>query len=165
MSRDFLQARIDDAGWVDFSDCYQPAPANDGCGTVVVDEAGMAREITTLRAQLAEAQAEIAELKRERDQFRSAIFGRSDYCEMLRHGNFIEMIRATEAGRRGAIVRAEAAETENAELEPQLAGEREACAKVAERWLESSWQDEVFAARSIADAIRARSTGPDKGGG
>lgn len=32
---------------------------------------------------------------------------------------------------------------------------REDAAKVAERWLESSWQDEVFAARSIADAIRA----------
>lgn len=35
------------------------------------------------------------------------------------------------------------------------ADERERCAKVAEGWLESSWVDEVFAARSIAAAIRA----------
>lgn len=36
----------------------------------------------------------------------------------------------------------------------------EEAAKIAEQWLESSWQDEVFAARSIADAIRKA-----KGGG
>lgn len=45
----------------------------------------------------------------------------------------------------------------------RIAEEREACAKVAEQWLESSWQDEVFAARTIADAIRARASTEEEG--
>lgn len=38
-------------------------------------------------------------------------------------------------------------------------GTIERCAKVAEKWLESAWCDEVFAARSIASAIRSLSEG------
>lgn len=36
-----------------------------------------------------------------------------------------------------------------------LLAERERAAKIAEQWKESAWIDEVFAARSIADAIRS----------
>lgn len=42
-----------------------------------------------------------------------------------------------------------------APIDPIRSAALEEAAKVAERWLESSWRDEVFAARSIADAIRA----------
>lgn len=52
----------------------------------------------------------IAALRAERDELRAAIFGSGDYCKTLRNGNFVEMAQATEAGRKGAIARAEAAE-------------------------------------------------------
>lgn len=65
----------------------------------------------------ASAQARIAELEAENDVLkveviglRAAIFGSHDYDPALRHGNFIEMARATEDGRQGALARATAAE-------------------------------------------------------
>ena len=38
-------------------------------------------------------------------------------------------------------------------LQDGIAAERERCAGIARKWEESSWGDEVFAARSIAQAI------------
>jgi hypothetical protein len=40
----------------------------------------------------------------------------------------------------------------------------ERAAKVADQWMESSWADEVFAARSIAAAIRRLAAGTEKEG-
>lgn len=57
-----------------------------------------------------EAADAIIALRAERDELRAAIFGSGDYCKTLRNGNFVEMAQATEAGRKGAIARAEAAE-------------------------------------------------------
>jgi hypothetical protein len=55
-------------------------------------------------------EAETDVLKVEVIGLRAAIFGSHDYDPTLRHGNFIEMARATEDGRQGAVARAAAAE-------------------------------------------------------
>jgi hypothetical protein len=62
------------------------------------------------QARIAELQAENDVLKVEVIGLRAAIFGSHDYDPSLRHGNFIEMARATEDGRQGALARATAAE-------------------------------------------------------
>ena len=64
-----------------------------------------------------EAADALAALRAERDELRAAIFGSGDYCKTLRNSNFVEMAQATEAGRKGAVARAEAAEARVAELE------------------------------------------------
>ena len=64
--------------------------------------------------------AALTALRAERDELRAAIFGSGDYCKTLRNGNFVEMAQATEAGRKGAIARAEAAEARVAELETDM---------------------------------------------
>lgn len=64
-------------------------------------------------------------LRAERDELRAAIFGSGDYCKTLRNGNFAEMAQATEAGRKGAIARAEAAEARVARV-AELNSERAA---------------------------------------
>jgi hypothetical protein len=62
------------------------------------------------QARIAELEAETDVLKVEVIGLRAAIFGSHDYDPTLRHGNFIEMARATEDGRQGAVARAAAAE-------------------------------------------------------
>lgn len=62
----------------------------------------------------------ITAMRAERDELRAAIFGSADYSEMLRNGNFVEMARDMEAGRKGAIARAEAAEALVEELETDM---------------------------------------------
>ena len=62
------------------------------------------------QARIAELEAETDVLKVEVIGLRAAIFGSHDYDPTLRHGNFIEMARATEDGRQGAVARATAAE-------------------------------------------------------
>ncbi|MCE7028431.1 hypothetical protein [Jiella avicenniae] len=49
--------------------------------------------------------------------------------------------------------------TSDARLAAARAEGMERAAEIAEQWLESSWHDEVFAARSIADAIRREKDG------
>lgn len=46
----------------------------------------------------------------EVEALKAAIFGSDDYDQSLKIGNFIEMVRATEAGRQGALARATKAE-------------------------------------------------------
>jgi len=73
------------------------------------------RAITTLLAENAALRAEKDVLEVERIGLRSAIFGSHEYDPALRHGNFIEMARATEDARRGAVARATEAERKLAE--------------------------------------------------
>lgn len=68
----------------------------------------------------ADLDAEIAALRAEVAELRAAIFGGTHYAPELKAGNFAEMAKATEAGRLGAIARAEAAEARVKELEAGL---------------------------------------------
>lgn len=76
-------------------------------GGVMLEE-----QVARMRAELEEAETRAEKAERERDELRAAIFGSADYDEILAHGNFLEMARATESGRQGAIARAVKAETD-----------------------------------------------------
>lgn len=78
--------------------------------------------VTAASAQAAidAVQAENDVLKVEVLGLRAAIFGSHDFDPSLRHGNFIEMARATEDGRQGALARATAAEAELAKVRKAL---------------------------------------------
>ena len=95
------------------------APQCRSCGASLgyLTTPAKATEAWNRRVTAASAQARIAELEAETDVLkveviglRAAIFGSHDYDPTLRHGNFIEMARATEDGRQGAVARAAAAE-------------------------------------------------------
>ncbi|TXH55688.1 MAG: hypothetical protein E6Q97_08250 [Desulfurellales bacterium] len=79
-----------------------------------------------------EAADALTALRAERDELRVAIFGSGDYWKTLRNGNFVEMAQATEAGRNGAIDRAEAAEARA--LAAEAAALERAVAAVSEWW-------------------------------
>lgn len=72
--------------------------------------------VESQRRQIAELEARAEKAEAERDELRAAIFGSANYMAALKNGNFVEMAKATEAGRLGAIARAEAAEAELARL-------------------------------------------------
>ena len=76
--------------------------------------------IASARDLVPELMDALTALRTERDELRAAIFGSGDYCKTLRNGNFVEMAQATEAGRKGAIARAETAEARVAELETDM---------------------------------------------
>ena len=82
------------------------------------------RAVRVLPLPAEPAEARIRELEAENDVrkvevigLRAAIFGSHDYDPALRHGNFVEMARATEDGRQGALDRATAAEAKLARFE------------------------------------------------
>jgi len=64
-------------------------------------------------------ETKLAELTRERDELRAAIFGSPDYAPDLRNGNFREMAETLIAAMQGGKARAEAAEATVATLTAQ----------------------------------------------
>lgn len=67
-------------------------------------------ELWSIKAALSQSDRRIAELQAQVDAMKAAIFGGDNYASELQIGNFVEMARAAESGRLGAIERAEKAE-------------------------------------------------------
>ena len=83
----------------------------------------------TARAERAEGEldadpwswcARMRKYEAERDTLKAAVFGSRDYDPKLPIGNFVEMVRSTEAARQGALQRAEAAEADAAALRQRV---------------------------------------------